>query len=95
MQNDKNKPYTYAEAGFNGFLRRSISSKANTGTLRELARGTSMPSALNFDNMQVSGSLGDTITVGNITIDGATGNGRIDGHDENDNTVWRLGDLEG
>ena len=94
MQRD-NKPYTYAEAGFNGFLRRSIASRKETGTLRDMSRNSPMPSALNFDNMQVSGSLGDTITVGNITIDGATGNGRVDGHDENGNTVWRLGDLEG
>ena len=95
MQNDKGRPYTYVEAGFNGFLRRSIASSSNTGTLRDLARNTNMPSAINFDNMQVSGTLGDTIEVGNIIIDGVSGNGRIDGRDENKQVVWRLGDLEG
>ena len=94
MQRDS-KPYTYAEAGFNGFLRRSISSNNNTGTLRDLARNTNMPSAINFDNMQVSGALADTIEVGRILIDGASGNGRLDGRDENEQVVWRLGDLEG
>lgn len=94
MQRDS-KPYTYASAGFNGFLRRTIASNNNTGTLRDLARSSTMPTSLNFDSMQVSGALADTIEVGRILIDGASGNGRLDGRDENDQVVWRLGDLEG
>ena len=90
-----NKPYTYVEAGFNSFLRRTLSSDQSAGTLRDMARGSTNPSAINFDNMQVSGALGDTIEVGRILIDGSTGNGRIDGRDENTQAVWRLGDLEG
>ena len=89
------RPYTYMEAGFNSFLRRTLSSDQSSGTLRDMARGSSRPSAINFDNMQVSGALGDTIEVGKILIDGSTGNGRIDGRDDNTQTVWRLGDLEG
>lgn len=85
---------TYTDAGFNGFLRRSISSNINNNTLAQISRNSSSVSNINFDNINVSGSLGDTITVGNITIDGSVGNGRIDGHDESNNTVWRLGDLE-
>lgn len=94
MQRDS-KPYTYAEAGFNGFMRRTIASRKETGTLRDLSRSSNMPNAINFDNMQVSGALADTIEVGRILIDGASGNGRLDGRDENEQTVWRLGDLEG
>lgn len=89
-----NRRYTYAEAGFNGFLRRSLSSSRTAGTLRDLSRSSSMPSAINFDNMQVSGALADTLEIGRILIDGSVGNGRIDGREENDQTVWRLGDLE-
>lgn len=92
QQNSKGT--TYSDMGFNGFLRRSISSMQNVGTLRELGRSSTRPSAINFDNMQVSGNLGDTIEVGRILIDGRSGNGRIDGRDDNTQTVWRVGDLE-
>ena len=57
----------YEDLGFNKFLQRSIRSVQ-----------TSQPSSsLNFDQVQMSGSLGDSIQVGgnNIIIDG--GNRRI------------------
>lgn len=88
-----NKP-TYADSGYNGFLRRTISSDPKASTLSQLARNAGRGNILNFDNAQVSGSLGDTLEVGKILIDGSVGDGRIDGHDDNNNTVWRLGDLE-
>lgn len=89
-----NKPYSYADAGFNGFMRRAISSNTSSETLAQVKRDSSTSNNLNFDNMQVSGSLGDTIEIGNILIDGSVGDGRIDGRDTSSNTVWRLGDLE-
>ena len=93
MQRD-NKPYTYVEAGFNGFLRRSIGSKATTGTLREMSRTTAPPTQLNFDNMQVSGSLGDTLEIGRILLNGA--DGQIDLRaDATDDVVVRIGELNG
>ena len=89
-----NKPYTYAEAGFNGFLRRSIGSKATTGSLREMSRTTAPPTQLNFDNMQVSGSLGDTLEIGRILLNGA--DGQIDLRaDASDDVVVRIGELNG
>ena len=90
-----NRSLTYEDAGFNGFLRRTIASNPSVLTLAQMARSSTRQSNLNFDNMQVSGSLGDTLEVGRILIDGASGDGRIDGHDSSANTVWRLGDLEG
>jgi len=92
---NNNKKITYEDSGYNGFMRRTIASSQNNNTLSQISRNSNQMSNLNFDNMNVSGSLGDTITVGNITIDGSVGNGRIDGNDENRNPVWRLGDLEG
>ena len=93
--NINNQPYTYLTSGFNGFLRRSITNKTTGATtLRNLSSMNTNPSQLNFDQIQISGNISDTLTIGNLFLDGATGNGRIDGRDENTNTVWRLGDLE-
>ena len=93
MASNSNK--SYLDRGFNGFLRRTIASDPTARTLSQMARNAGRGNSLNFDTMQVSGSLGDTLEVGKILIDGATGDGRLDGHDDSGNTVWRLGDLEG
>lgn len=87
-----NNDYTYSDAGFNGFLRRSISSNPGSATLAQMKRNSTNTSSINFDNMQVSGNLGDTIEVGKILIDGV--NSRIDGREDNNETVWRLGNIE-
>lgn len=84
-----NRKYTYSDAGFNGFLRRSIGSKANSNTLAQMKRDSNSMTQLNFDNVQVSGNLGDTFEVGKVLIDGV--NSRIDGREDNDEVVWRLG----
>lgn len=91
---NQNKGYTYEHAGFNGFMRRTIASDPRSTTLTQMKRSSLSSNGLNFDNLQVSGNLGDTIEVGKILIDGSIGDGRIDGRDENTNTVWRVGDLE-
>ena len=73
MRDDRDR-YTYEDAGFNGFFRRTIASDPTDVRLGSLSRrGLTM---LNFDNVQTSGSLGDSLTIGNITLDGR--NGRID-----------------
>lgn len=87
-----NNPYSYTDAGFNGFMRRSISSNVNDRTLSAMRRNSTNVSSLNFDNMQVSGNLGDQIEVGKVLIDGV--NSRIDGRESNDEVVWRLGNIE-
>ena len=89
MRDDRNKPYTYKDAGFNRFFRRSIGSNSDTVNLRSIPSGGGRQ--LNFDDMQVSGSLGDTLRIGRIPLDGKLG--RISILDERDNEVLRLGDL--
>lgn len=94
MNGDSNpykKQHDYESAGFNGFFRRSIGSNPNATTLRALgARSGSRQ--LNFDDQQVSGSLGDTLRVGVIYLDGKTGRFKI--VDEQSNEVVRLGDVD-
>lgn len=94
MARNNNGSYSYTDAGFNGFMQRSIASNVNIGTLGQSKRNSSSNNSLNFDNLQVSGNLGDTIEVGNILIDGSVGDGRIDGRDKNGTPTWRLGDIE-
>lgn len=94
MDADAN-PYTkvhdYESAGFNGFFRRSLGSNPGATTLRALNGASSR--TLNFDNQQVSGSLGDTLRVGVIYLDGKSGRFKI--VDDQTNEVVRLGDVNG
>ena len=72
----------YEDLGFDKFLQRSIRSIQNTPT----------SSSLNFDQLQTTGSLGDSIQVGggNVRIEG--GNRRIVINDgENDRVI--IGEL--
>lgn len=85
---DDNK-HTYREAGFNRFFKRSISSNPDAVNLKSV--GGSGSRQLNFDDMQVSGSLGDTLRVGRIHLDGKLGRESI--FDERNNEVLRLGEL--
>lgn len=89
MRDNKNGPYTYRDAGFNRFFRRSLGSDPNTVTLKSIPGGGGRQ--LKFDDLQVSGSLGDTLRIGRIPLDGKLG--RISILDERDNEVLRLGDL--
>lgn len=72
MRDDKK--YSYLDAGFNRFFHRKISGGSEFKTLSSM--NGSQVSSLNFDQLQVSGSLGNTLQVGNIFVDGI--NGRID-----------------
>lgn len=56
--------YDYSKAGFDGFLSRSIDdlSQANLDSLGPPS------TAQAYDRSQVSGSLGDTLQVGNVHI---------------------------
>jgi len=86
---NKDSSYTYRDAGFNRFFRRSISSNPDAVNLKSVMRGASQQ--LNFDNTQISGSLGEVLKVGRITIDGKQGRQSI--FDERSNEILRLGDL--
>jgi hypothetical protein len=87
--------YTYADAGFNPFLRRSIDSGQSAtlgGSSSDFRRVNNQQ--INFDSQQVTGSLGDKIQVGDIVIDG--GNRRISIYDDGRaNEVGRIGNLDG
>lgn len=92
MRNDQ-PPYTYTDAGFDGFFRRSIESDPNTTTLRGMAASFQQVNnnAINFDAQQVTGSLGDKLQVGSAIIDGAKG--RFSIVDSGGQEVARFGDL--
>lgn len=89
MSDQDNQKHTYREVGFNRFFRRSITSNPNAINLRSLGGGNTRQ--LNFDNAQVSGSLGDVLRIGRILLDGKLGRESI--HDERNNETLRLGDL--
>lgn len=88
-------PLTYTQAGFNGFLRRSIDSHT-ASTLREASSELRMSNiqAINFDHQPATGHLGSVIQVGDgVTIDGV--NRRISVFDENSTEVVRIGRRDG
>jgi len=82
---------SYADAGFNKFYSRSISSAPSINNLPQMsaAAGSNM---INFDHSPTSGSLGDKIQVGGVIIDGT--NRRIVIQDENGVDVGWIGNLD-
>lgn len=68
----KPRQYDYLDAGLDAFLSRSID---NSGQVNLDAPSQAPPTqAIRFDSAQLSGSPGDTMRVGNISINGAAGN---------------------
>ena len=91
MANSRSR-YTYEDAGFNGFMRRSIASNPTSLTLADIG-GRSNSQEINFDDIQTSGAIGDKFKVGKgVVLHGDIG--RISTHNVNtgDETT-RLGDL--
>lgn len=74
------KSYSYADAGFDQYLSRSIDGPQTTAL------------QVNFDQNQISGSLGDTLRVGNIFVDGK--NGAIVIYDDQGVPVAIFGELD-
>ena len=83
-------PYSYSDAGFNGFFRRTLSSNPGTQVLASNSRPTRQ---MNFDDLQISGALGDKLKIGSIVLDGKTG--RISIQDEVGTEVVRIGNVDG
>lgn len=79
-----NDEYDYTQAGFNDFLTRPLVSLTS-------APQQSQSRQVNFDQAQITGSLGDTLRIGKINLDGVSG--RISVFDDNSNEVVRIGDL--
>lgn len=79
QNNNPDNQYTYTEAGFNRFFKRSYGSDRDTTRLQNLA-GPNRKQQINFDSQQVEGAMGDLASIGKITLDGKLG--AIIFHDE-------------
>lgn len=85
--------YTYEAAGFDNFLLRSIdSNQSNLDSSSQGEGGGSAVKQLDLDRMQSSGGFGDSVTIGNITIDGVAG--RISVFDDDHTEVAQFGKLD-
>jgi len=85
--------FDYTRAGFDGFLSRSINNDftGNNITNLNLVPAVISGQQVNYDQVQVSGALGDKLKIGNITLDGA--DGKISIFDDQGNELVRLGAL--
>jgi hypothetical protein len=86
---DPNLDYDYSAAGFDAFMDRSIDASGTSGLDNEVYQTRET----NYDAGGSSGSLGDSLRVGNIKLDGV--NGRISVYDDQGNEVVRIGELDG
>lgn len=81
--------YTYENAGFNGFLNRSMKANPSAQTVAGgISRGSK---TINFDFQQMVGALGDIIKIGSLKLDGQKG--RISNENAEGADTWWLGDL--
>lgn len=86
MARQDEQSYTYEEAGYDPFLTRSIDGGSSVSS-----EGEGSSRQLNLEQSQISGQLGDSITVGNISING--NEERISVFDGDGNEVVRIGRL--
>lgn len=71
--------YDYAAAGFDGFLSRSVDNLPRVNLDGQGPQSTAQA----FDRTQVTGSLGDTLQIGGIKLNGSEGNIIVnDGNDD-------------
>ena len=83
--------YTYENAGFNGFMARSLKSNPNAQILADQP-SASASSTVNFDMMNTSGMIADNLRVGaRLELQG--NNGRIAAKDTQGTEVGWVGDL--
>lgn len=61
--------YDLTDAGFDGFLSRSVDDTARTN----LDSPTNTSQQVAFDRNQITGALGDTFRIGRIYFDGSNG----------------------
>jgi hypothetical protein len=83
--------YSYADSGLDSFMSRSIDGLTAPNLDQLVMNMPLWARQLPYDTMQTSGQLGDTLSVGNIAIDGVTG--RISVFDADNNEVVRIGTL--
>lgn len=87
-----NDDYDYASAGFDPFMSRSIDDAGGQAQATTLDEQTGSSNEMNYDSMQQSGSMGNTLQLGKIKLDGD--NGRISTFDDDGNEVVRIGKLD-
>lgn len=80
--------YSYLDAGFDGFLSRSIDDLTQVNLDSQGPQTTQ----IRYDSAGVSGSLGNTLQIGKIRIDGVKG--RISVFDDGGNENIRIGELD-
>lgn len=80
---------SYLDSGFDAFLSRSIDDLSQVNLDSQGPQTT----AMRYDSAQVSGSLGNTLQIGKVHIDGVSG--RISVFDDNGNETIRIGELDG
>jgi hypothetical protein len=84
--------YTYENAGFNGFMTRSLKSNPGAQTLAGNPSGGAR-AAINFDMLQSSGAITDSMRIGSkLELQG--NNGRLVVKDDSGNEVGWVGDLD-
>lgn len=71
--NNQRQRYDYTTAGFNGFLTRSIGG-GQPLTLTEADQQAATTRSISFDRSQITGALGDTLQIGQISLNGAEEN---------------------
>lgn len=89
MDNTREEPYDYTNAGFDKFFTRSVDV---FGAQSADASSPVYSTAIPFDRGQQSGSFGNIVRFGNVQIDGVKG--RISIYDENNREVARIGELD-
>lgn len=65
--------YNYGDSGLDAFMSRSIDGITAPNLDRMILNLPLWARQLPYDTVQTSGTLGDNITLGNITIDGVAG----------------------
>lgn len=87
-----NNRYTYAQAGFNAFMTRSL--KSNPGAQTLMGRpSTGSPGTINFDMLNSSGAITDNLRIG-AKLEAQGNLGRIAVKDDHGNEVGWIGDLD-
>lgn len=66
----KPQDYSYIDAGFDGFLSRSVD---NLDQVNLDSQGP-QTTQIRYDSAQLSGAFGDTVRIGQIKLNGARGN---------------------
>lgn len=70
---DNRNDYDYTNTGMDSFMSRSIDGVMATGLDNLILKMPLWARQLPYDTVSTTGSLGDKLTLGNITIDGVSG----------------------